>query len=187
MAETKTSTVASGKWSVLGRVRSLNVAKREMRIAPSRGAEAHLLGADWAWFRSPGSEEEPLRCKVEGQRPHGKVVIVALSAGVPRETVAALRGAEMVMWVENSPETNEHSWYVEDLVGMKVRGPDDEPIGTVVAGFETAAHDVMEVSTEDGRRALLPVIDDLIEDVDPEEGTISVGDIAPYAVYDHED
>jgi 16S rRNA processing protein RimM len=179
--------VAGGKWAVLGKVRSLNVSRREVRIAPRRGEESRVLASEWAWFRIAGSPEEPLRCKVETRRPHGKVVIAGLSAGVPRETVAALRGAEMVAPVEDTPEGNEHIWYVEDLVGMKVRGPDDEPIGTVVAGFETAAHDVMEVSTEDGRRALLPVIEDLIEDVDPEEGTISVGDITPYAVYDHED
>lgn len=179
--------MAGGKWAVLGKIRSLNVAKREVRIAPRRETQAQVLGAEWAWFRAPGSDKEPLRCKVESRRPHGKVVILALSAGVSRDTVAALRGAEMVIWVESSTERNGQAWYVEDLVGMKVRGPDDDPIGTVVAGFETAAHDVMEVSTEDGRRVLLPVIGDLIEDVDHDEGTISVGDITPFAVYDHED
>ena len=64
---------------------------------------------------------------------------------------------------------------------MAVRQVDVGEIGRVVDAFPTGANDVIEVAMHrDDRTALLPMIDDLVVEVDGDRGVVVVRDIAPY-------
>jgi 16S rRNA processing protein RimM len=83
-----------------------------------------------------------------------------------RDAAEALRGS----WVLGDPRDlatlppGEHYWY--ELIGCRVEGQDGENIGTVKEIWETGAHDVLVIETADGRRVLLPTVDEFLREVD---------------------
>ena len=84
----------------VGIVRSAQPARREVRLRPMQGQEHALDGVQWVRLLSGrGSEaggSPGLRCRLDRVRHHSGDLIVRFSAGVPRETVAGMKGLSMV-------------------------------------------------------------------------------------------
>ncbi len=169
-------------WTSVGVVRSVNPARRELRIAPSRGKQRWFDGLEWLGAVQPG-KAAPLRCKAARMRWHGDFAIVELSPGVARETVASLKGAEVLVPETQRPAASE-DWHGEELLHFRVRAVDGEWIGEVVGVLATAAHDVLEIALASGGRMLVPAIPEVIQEIAWEEGVMIVHDVAPYAVHD---
>jgi 16S rRNA processing protein RimM len=83
-----------------------------------------------------------------------------------RDAAEALRGS----WVLGDPRDlaklppGEHYWY--ELVGCRVETRGGEPIGTVKEIWQTGAHDVLVIEGSDGRRVLLPAVDEFLREID---------------------
>lgn len=60
----------------------------------------------------------------------------------------------------------EDTYYVEDLIGMKVIKEDESVIGKITYVFNTGANDVYEIKKEDGKLIYIPAIKDVIKKVD---------------------
>ncbi|HNT86908.1 MAG TPA: hypothetical protein PKL84_03495 [Candidatus Hydrogenedentes bacterium] len=164
---------------VIGTVRSVAPGRREVRIRPAPGYERAF---DTAWLRiaPPGAPE--LRCRVETMRRHGEEVIAVLTAGVPRESIARMRGAAVVAAPGERPEASEGDVPVAALIGLHVIGPDGAAFGEVVEVYETSANAAFAVRRTDGTRLLLPAIQEVVTEIDLEKETLRLGDIGPYAV-----
>lgn len=171
------------KWISIGRVRSVNVPKREIRVAAPSKRMAEIAGAGWVHVRLASGEV--VRCKTDKSGRHHDTLILKLSAGVSKDLVGSMRkGANLVIERESSPA--EDAWDVADLLDMQVTDADGAAVGKVTDTFETAAHGVMEVELLDGRRVLMPVVPELIAQVDLDGGAISVIDPAPYTAEDED-
>lgn len=176
----------SDPWIHVGVVRSVNVSRREVRVAAAPQRESLLEDALWVHIRLAASGDErvegvPLRCRVERMRWHKGLALLLLGGGVSRDDVARMKGAEALLPAEMTPDEEEGTWTLQDLVGMAVRQVDAGEIGRVVDAFPTGANDVIEVAMHrDDRTALLPMIDDLVVEVDGDRGVVVVRDIAPY-------
>jgi len=179
-------------WIHAGVVRSMNVSRRELRVAATPRCESLLEDALWVHVRLAASgdgrvEGVPLRCRVERIRWHKGMALVLLGGGVSRDDVARMKGAEVLLPAEVTPDEEEGTWTLQDLVGMAVRQVDVGEIGRIVDAFATGANDVIEVAMiRDDRTALLPMIDDLVVEVDSERRVVLVRDIAPYVVIDED-
>ncbi|MEA3365709.1 MAG: hypothetical protein U9Q79_08730 [Candidatus Hydrogenedentes bacterium] len=167
---------------VAGKIHSVNPGKRQVRIrATARDIpDEAFLGR----LRLRLTDDREVRPLVATLRRPGGAIVVELTPGTPRDSVAAMRGAE-VLW-----ETGEADVAllgrldVEALVGMRLVGPRDTDMGEVVGALKTPAHGVIEVKCPDGRSLLLPVIRETVERINWEAGVIFVKDIAPFAVDD---
>ena len=167
-------------WTEIGRVRSLNPQRREVRIKPVTAHEQAFQSAEWLYFAQLG-KTEPLRCRVKALSLGKDKVVAVLAPGVPRDTVAELRGATVVVPSETAaPRRIE--WSIRGLVGMDVREEDGTPLGVVTEVYEGPANDAFCVARPGGGRITLPAIDLVITDVDLDAGEITVADITPYAV-----
>ncbi len=175
-----TSSVMTESWLEVGRVRSANARQREVRVVPVAGREYVFSDLGWIRFRQGG--EEGLRCKVLRTRPDGEVLIVALGPGVSRDVVGQLRGARVVMTPDEMPPKPGSQVRLSDILGLKVLLPTGDPLGSIVEVFEGPANDAFAVDQGDGRRCILPVIEEVIMSVDVAGGTLEVGDIGPYVV-----
>lgn len=169
-------------WISVGVVRSVNPVRRELRIAPYRGKRHWFDGLEWLGIAQPG-RTTPLRCKTARMRWHGDLAIVELSPGVARETVASLKGADVLIPETQRPAVNE-DWRGEALLHFRVRTVDGEWIGEIVDVLATAAHDVLEIAPPSGKRILVPAIPEVIQEIAWEEGVVMLHDITPYAVQD---
>jgi len=178
-------------WIHVGVVRSMNVSRRELRVAPAPRRESVLEDAAWVHVRLAASGDGQaqggaLRCRVERIRWHKGMALLLLGGGVSRDDVARMKGAEVLLPADATADDDEvHA--LQDLIGMAVRQDDVGEIGRIVDAFATGANDVIEVAmVRDNRTALLPVIDALVVDVDYDRKVVSVRDIAPYVVDDED-
>lgn len=65
-------------------------------------------------------------------------------------------------------------YYIADLIGLEVFDDEGHKIGTITDVFSTGANDVYDVKREGQKNLLIPVIDDVVLDVDIEGGKVTV-------------
>lgn len=71
-------------------------------------------------------------------------------------------------------ELPEGTYYIADIIGLEVRADDGEVLGRVSQVISTGSNDVYEVEREGKKPLLLPVIDDVVKEVDTDGGVIVV-------------
>ena len=71
-------------------------------------------------------------------------------------------------------ELPEGTYYIRDLIGMKILDEKGQPLGTLNNVLQNSAQDLYEIRLEEGRKILLPVVREFVLDVDPEQKTIRV-------------
>ncbi len=163
-----------------GSVRSVNPARRELRVDGPKRILAALEGHDWLYIEeAPGSI---LKCKIVKVTLHNGLAIVAVAPGVARDTVARLKGCRVKVPAAARTERAVSSVSAEECVGMSLVSENGSLIGEVVAGFETKANGVLEVLRPDGGSLLLPFVPEVIEEIDWAGKKVRVGELAPFAV-----
>lgn len=65
-------------------------------------------------------------------------------------------------------------YFIADLIGLSVIREDGETLGELTDVLQTGANDVYEVTMEDGKQVLLPVIRECIKKVDLEKRQVTV-------------
>lgn len=170
-------------WTAMGTVKSVNPRKRTIRVKCATVRTPDLAALNWV--RVQLNPNRPIRCRIEQAREHGDCVDLTLTAGVPQDTLARMRGATVDMDPRALRVPDGDDWAPGDLTGMIV--VDDatgESLGVVDDVYETAANAAMAVSAEGKPTLMLPVIPELILLVDFDAKEIRVGDTTPYGVTD---
>jgi 16S rRNA processing protein RimM len=80
------------------------------------------------------------------------------------------RGAELAVEREDLPHPEPGSYYVADLVGLRVEEQGGDPLGTVRDVLPGVANDMLELDSG----VLLPMIEDCVLLVDVEAGSVVV-------------
>ncbi len=75
---------------------------------------------------------------------------------------------------EDLPELEDGAHYIADLIGLEVVNEEGEVLGKLVDVFNTGANDIYDVKREGKRNLLLPVIDEVVKDIDLQTGKITV-------------
>ncbi len=75
---------------------------------------------------------------------------------------------------EDLPELEEGAHYIADLIGLEVVNEDGEVLGKLVDVFNTGANDIYDVKRDGKRNLLLPVIDEVVKNIDLQKGKITV-------------
>ncbi len=91
-----------------------------------------------------------------------------------RTDAESLRGAELHLDVDPELETDEDpdAWYPSQLRGLTVRHVDGHELGTVADLEHYPAQDLLIVRTPEGRRVMLPFVEQLVPEVDLAAGTV---------------
>ncbi len=103
-------------------------------------------------------------CTVVSSRPHQGRLLCGFSFVADRTMAEGLRGA--LVEAPGADLVDEDVFYVHELVGAAVRGPDGEDLGSVEGVIllpDAAGYDLLEVTRPDGHRWLLPAADGLVE------------------------
>jgi len=168
----------------IGAIRSVQPARRKVRVAPRPGMGRYLTQAHWV--EAVLRDGSHLRCRVESARERGGVVVVTLSAGVTRDTVARLRGATVLVDVDDEERVGRDGYRLEDLKGLSVLDRTGKCLGTVATVYAAGTNEVFEVAKGGGGSLLLPAIAQVIAEVDLDKGAMVLNDVAPYAVEDED-
>jgi len=169
-------------WIPIGTVNAVNPARREIRIKPEPARKDQFNQVQW--LRVTLREGAGLRCRVNQTRAAGGYVIVALNPGVPRDTIAQMKGAFVEAGLDEKRSAEAGALAVEELEGLAVVDGTGAVLGTVAAIYTAGGNDVLEVEAADGSRFRFPAIPEAIEDVDLDRGRLTVGDLTPFRVDD---
>lgn len=91
-----------------------------------------------------------------------------------RTDAESLRGIDLQIGVDAQQEADEdpEAWYPSQLKGLNVQHIDGRELGTVVGIEHYPAQDLLIVRTTDRRRVQLPLVEELVPEVDLEAGVV---------------
>jgi 16S rRNA processing protein RimM len=113
----------------------------------------------------PGSGV-PRQLTVRSTRVHNGIWLVAFEEVPDRTGAEGLRGTRLVLDTEADLEDmDDEAWYEDDLVGLEVRDPTGEVIGTVTGLDVGAAQDRLVLELTDGVTAYVPFVDEIVPEV----------------------
>lgn len=169
----------TNRFELAGVVERVRPGKREIRIKPEAGRRADVMAAEWLYVG--GDAKGPKRCRVETTREDGEDVKVTFTAGVSKDWMATLKSVEVFM-LEADINHESALLDVAALVGMRVVTEAGDDLGEVAEVIDTPANAVLEIIKPTGGTLLLPVLEQVILEVDEAAEAVIVGDIEPYAV-----
>jgi len=129
----------------VGRVAGAFGVRGEVRIT-SFTAEPLALVDYKALVREDGS---PGLTITSGRAAKGGVVVRAKDVDT-RDQAEALRGLKLFISRDRLPEPEEDEFYVTDLIGLALRSPDGEALGTIRSVQDFGAGDLLEVQPPEG-------------------------------------
>lgn len=117
---------------------------------------------EWVYV---GNETEATAYRLESYRWHQANVLLTLAGVTDRTQAEALRGQFVQIPLAEAVALPEGSYYLYQLIGLKVQTTGGEFLGTISDVMETGANDVYIVE-QNGREILLPAIPNVVKSVD---------------------
>lgn len=148
----------------VGRVVKAHGVRGELSVIPLTAPLEDVPHSVDVWFVPPPLEHRRGRLLSVRQGPKGPLVRV--SGIEDREAAATLSGTTMLVAEEELPPVFLEEPF--DPVGLEVADEAGVVLGRVVDTIVTGANDVWVVERTDGEELLLPVIDDVVVDLDLE-------------------
>jgi 16S rRNA processing protein RimM len=139
-----------------------------------KGALRVELLTDWPEALAAGSElweEGSTRSwRLERLETGGRVPVPHLEGMTSREDAEGLVGT----YLEGAPRSlDADSYFWDDLIGLRVEGPDGDPIGELVEIFRAGGNEVYRVVGDRGER-LVPALRSSISRIDLEAGVMTL-------------
>ena len=107
-------------------------------------------------------------------RPHKNIVIVKVKGIDTIDEADKLRGKILYMDREDA-ELEEGAYFIQDLMGAEVSDIDSGKLyGKITDVFKTGANDVYQITDENNKDYLIPVIDAVVIKIDVEQGKILI-------------
>ena len=166
----------SDDWLSVGKIVGVQGLQGELRVNPASDFPERFTAPGPRWLRSrKGSEPTEIQLKKGRQLP-GKALFVVRFEGIDNRSAAeALVGQELLVSADDRPELAEGEFHLLDLVGLEARlkadGPtaDGPTIGTV-SDLISGGNDLLEITTADGRKLLIPFVKKIVPEVQLEKG-----------------
>lgn len=118
--------------------------------------------------------EEKTGYRIAGLRGAGVKRILALDGVSSRDLAGRLRNRLVYVRMDTLPPLPEGEFNNHELIGMRVLAENGSELGVLAEIILTGANDVFVVNDSSGRERLLPAIDDVLREIDPQERTILV-------------
>lgn len=88
--------------------------------------------------------------------------------------VEGFKGMTLYCHRDELGELPEGVYYIVDLIGLDVVTEDGNHVGVIADVFNTGANDIYDVKREDKKNLLLPVIDEVVKEIDMEKRQVTV-------------
>lgn len=143
-----------------------------MKLHSYSGEWGHFAALDSAVLRRP-KEHRRTEYRIEGFRMHrGRGLFKFRGIDTPEEG-KRLSGSEILVPREYGAPLKKDEWYLDDLVGLEVRGECGTLHGEVV-GLIEAADDLLEVRRPDGTCFFIPFRSRFVSEPDTERGKLTL-------------
>jgi len=157
------------RFLVIGQVLKPHGVRGEVRVNPQTSQPERF---DWLETVYLG-ETDPQPVEVESVRFHKNLILLKLVGYDDRDAVEVLRGQWLQVAEENAIPLAEDEYFLYQLIDLAVYAEDGTHLGTLVDVIETGANNVFVVRGS-GRDLLLPDTDEVIQEIDFENGRMTV-------------
>lgn len=151
----------------LGKVVNTHGIRGEVKIQP--WCDDPEIYHELSYLYIGGSRYEILRTRI-----HKNCVIAALDGVDHIEAAEQLRNKIVTIEREALGPLPEGTYYIADLEGLSVRTADGTVLGTIQEVIRTGSNDVYVLKSDRKKPILIPVIDEVVKEVNIEEGYILV-------------
>lgn len=120
------------------------------------------------------TEKETLNLDVTGIKFHKNMVILRFKQFNNINQIEKFRQAELFVTRENAVPLEEGEYFICDLIGLSVVDENSTKIGRITDVLKTGANDVYEVTNDENKTYLFPVIKECVLNVDLEAKVVTV-------------
>jgi len=155
----------------IGTIVGTHGVRGEIRVNPACDSPDFFAGFDVLYFDAQG--QKPVR--VLSARAHKNVALLQLEGVNSIEAAQALRSCTL-FFRRADARLEEGSYFIAELLGCGVFDAGDPALryGAICDVSQTGANDVWHIRTDSGGEILIPVIDDVVKDVDVEKGRVEI-------------
>ncbi|MCR5324694.1 MAG: ribosome maturation factor RimM [Lachnospiraceae bacterium] len=118
--------------------------------------------------------KELIQTKVESVKFFKGMAILKLDHITDRNMAEKFRKRDLVIDREDAVPLEEGEFFICDLVGLDVETEEGEKLGVLEDVLQTGANDVYSVRCNDSKELLIPVTDECVKSIEPENGKIVV-------------
>ena len=115
-----------------------------------------------------------LEMEIEEVKYHKNLVLLKLKGIVDINDTEQFKNCYVKIDRKNAVKLPEDTYFIVDLIGMKVITEEGVLLGKLVDVFPTGSNDVYVVKNELGKQTLLPAIGEVIKDVNMENKIMTV-------------
>ncbi|MCM3699266.1 ribosome maturation factor RimM [Paenibacillus macerans] len=117
---------------------------------------------------------EQLAVTVQSSRPYKQTYIVKFSEFSDINEVEKLKGRDLKVTKAETVELPENEYYFHEIIGCRVISDEGEDLGVIEEILRPGANDVWVAKLPSGKQLLLPVIDDVVLDVNVQDKLVKV-------------
>ena len=156
----------------VGKIVNTHGIRGDVRVMPTTDfvAERFAKGQD-LYLQQAG---EPLKLIVESARQHKGFILVKFVGYDNINDVQDFRDHELMVSGKDQQPLEDGQYYYHQIIGLSVKTVDGEELGTIKEILSPGANDVWVVQRDGKKDLLLPVIDDVVKDVDLDAGEVTV-------------
>ncbi len=158
------------RYLAIGKIVRAHGLRGEVSVAVLTEFPERFDTTEWVYV---GNESEATPYRLESYRWHQDNVLLTLEGVTNRTQAEVLRGQFVQIPVDEAVALPAGSYYLYQLIGLKVQTTADEFLGTIVEILETGANDVYIVE-QNGRQLLLPAIPEVIKNIDLPQGIMVI-------------
>jgi 16S rRNA processing protein RimM len=156
----------SGAYFFVGKIVNTHGIRGELKIMPQTDfPEVRFAKGNRLYAFAPNSDE-PVPLTVRSARAHKGAYIVAFREYDNINDVLRFKGGSLKVPEEDLLELKEGQYYIHEIVGCEVVSEDGASLGVIKEVLPLAANDVWVAKREGRKDLLIPVIDDVVRDVD---------------------
>ena len=159
------------EWLTVGKIVGVQGLQGELRVNPASDFPERFTTPGPRWLRSrKGGEPTEVKLRKGRQLPGKSLFVVRFDGVNNRSGAEALVGQELLVPADDRPELEEGEFHLLDLIGLEARLSSEGPVVGTVSDLISGGNDLLELTTADGRKLMIPFVEAIVPDVHLEEG-----------------
>ncbi|WP_127585753.1 ribosome maturation factor RimM [Paenibacillus koleovorans] len=162
------------RWFNVGIVANTHGIRGELKIVPQTDFPEERFAKGSRLTLTDEGDRTTIPVEVESARVHKNVYIIKLKSYDNINDVEKYKGWRLKINEEQLSDLEEDEYYYHEIVGCRVVSDEGAELGTISEILSPGANHVWVVDRPNGKPLLLPVIDEVILNVDVQEKQVTV-------------
>ncbi|KRL83734.1 16S rRNA-processing protein RimM [Ligilactobacillus apodemi DSM 16634 = JCM 16172] len=158
----------------VGKIVNTHGIRGEVRVVATTDFPEERFKAGNKLYAFKPNATEGIELTVKKSRKHKQFIMLTFEGMENINLVEPLKGDDLKVSAEQQKELEEGSYYYHQIIGLEAVTTTGEELGKITEILSPGANDVWVVKRKNKKDLLLPVIDDVIKEVDLAAGKVEV-------------